>query len=432
METTPLPLPVGTKDTQYEKGDVVAIPVDDRRKHMAIFGKSGTGKTTLMRNMIVWDIIHGQGVTVLDPHGDLIADLLTVVPRHRTNDVVHINPSDPDRAVGINILERPADTKHRDLAVSYLISILKNISGEVGWGHQTEDILRNAATALIEQPQPVSLAAIPKLLTDTDYRARVLKHVTNPIVREYFRFYEEQWDKRERAKAIAAPLNKLRKYLTNPLLRAIIGQTRSTFDFRRAMDNGNIVLCELSKGALGADVSALLGSLIMTKLQLAALSRQDVPEDQRRDHFLYADEVQNFIHGADLPTITAEARKYRLTLTIATQTLDQLPKDALSAVFGNCATIISFRTSGRDAAELKHEFAVLAKAEQIQELGKYKAYVRTLMDGVPKGPLQIDTLPPIEWDGRKNTRERVVNASRFRHARPRAMVDARLNTFLSR
>ena len=342
-------VPIGTREAT---GQVFRILAEDRRKHMAIFGKSGVGKTTLLRNMIAWDIHSGQGVTVIDPHGSLIQEVLELIPRDRTNDVIYLNPSEPDSVLGINVLEKiRADQK--PLLVSGLISILKNI-WPANWGPRTEYILEHAAFALLEQPQPVSLAALPRLLTDDKYRKRILEHVTDPAIQNFFEQYEKQ-NKKLREESIAPLLNKV----TKPLLRHVIGQTTSSFDFRWLMDNSKILLCDLSKGALGEDVSSLLGSLIVTKLSLAALSRQDIPEQQRRPHTLLVDEAHCFLHGVDFPTILAEGRKYRLLVTIATQTMNQLQQKSLAAVFGNCATIISYRVSGEDAEILQREFATL-------------------------------------------------------------------------
>ena len=231
-----------------------------------------------------------------------------------------------------NVLQSVAQSQ-RSLVVSSVISILRNLYPN-NWGPRTEYILEHAVYALLEQPQPVTLAALPKLLTDENYRKQILAHVSDPAVLSFFRFYELQND-RLREESIAPLLNKVSKFITNPLLRTVIGQTTSSFDFRWAMDEGKILLCNLSKGALGEDVSSLLGSLVVTKLSLASLSRQDIPEAERHPHFLYADEVQNFSHGVDFPTILAEARKYALSLTIGTQTLSQLPDDQVAAVFGN-------------------------------------------------------------------------------------------------
>jgi hypothetical protein len=423
-------LPIGNIDRPFHPDSVFSVPPDARRKHMAIFGKSGVGKSVLMGNMVAWDIRHGAGVTVLDPHGGLVEKTLEMIPRARTNDVIYFKPYDHSRVLGINVLDASGE-KERALAVSHLMSIFKAFWAD-SWGPRMEDILRNCAFALIEQPRPQSLLAIPKLLNDPDYRRQILRHVSNPAVLSFFHVYEELWDKRFRADAISPVLNKVNAFITNPFLRAIIGQPVSSFDFRWMMDTEKIFLCDLSKGALGEDVSALLGSLVFSKLTLAALSRQDVRESERPLHFLYADEVQNFAHGAKLPTILSEARKYNLVLTVATQTISQLPRESVDAVFGNCATIISFRVGGEDAETLKREFATLLPASELQDLPEYKAYVRTMTDerpAMPSGPDFITTFPPVAPGDIENEKERVIETSLRRWTRPRAEVEAALNRF---
>lgn len=428
--------------TKQRDGSTVSIDENARRKHMAIFGKSGVGKTTLMRNMIAADLDAGNGVTVVDPAGSLIEDILDVIPRHRTNDVIYINPADPERVIGVNVLES-VGRNERSLVVSSLISILRNL-WPANWGPRTEYILEHAVYALLEQPEPVTLAALPKLLIDPVYRKQIVSHVTDPAVQSFFRFYESQND-RLREESIAPLLNKVSKFITNPLLRAVIGQTRSSFDFRWAMDEGKIILCNLSKGALGEDVSSLLGSLVVTKLALASLSRQNIPEADRRPHYLYADEVQNFTHGVDFPTILSESRKYALSLTIGTQTLAQLPDESLAAVFGNCATLVSFRVSGNDAEALVKEFAasgegprlaedafdVIVPATELQNLPDYKLYVRTLLNGRPQEPYLVDSFPPFEKTGMETTAETVIRTSLQRYGRDRVNVERVLKQFLA-
>ena len=428
---------VGKKERD---NSTVVIAGSTRRKHMAIFGKSGVGKTTLMRNMVLADLDAGNGLTVIDPHGALVEDILDAIPRHRTNDVIYLNPADP-RVIGLNVLES-VGRDQRSLVVSSLISILRNL-WPLNWGPRTEYILEHAVYALLEQPEPVTLAALPKLLTDPVYRGHVLSNVTDPAVLSFFHFYETQ-TARLREESIAPLLNKVSKFITNPLLRDVIGQTRSSFDFRWAMDTGKIILCNLSKGALGEDVSALLGSLVVTKLSLAALSRQNVRESERRPHFLYADEVQNFIHGVDFPTILSEARKYALSLTIGTQTLSQLPENTLASVFGNCATIVSFRVSGDDAKALVREFGasgegprlatdafdVIIPASELQNLPDFKLYIRTLLDGRPQEPFLVHSFPPFDKSGAETTAERVISTSGKRYGRHRAAVEKALNRFL--
>jgi type IV secretory pathway TraG/TraD family ATPase VirD4 len=423
-------------------GGTVSIDGSTRGKHCAIFGKSGVGKTTLMRNMVAADLAAGNGLTVIDPHGALVEDILEIIPRNRTNDVIYLNPADPENIIGLNVLDS-VGIRQRSLVVSSVVSIMRNLWPD-NWGPRSEYILTHVIYALLDQREAVSLAAIPKVLTDASYRRKVVGGIVNPAIRTFFHQYEVQ-DKRLREESIAPLLNKVAPFVSNPLLRAVIGQTTSSFDFRWAMDSGKILLCNLSKGALGEDVSSLLGSLIVSKLYLAALSRQDTPENDRRQHFLYADEVQNFTHGVDFPSILAEARKYRLALTIGTQTLTQLPEGSLEAVFGNCATLVSFRVSGEDAHALVREFAAsgegprlaeqmfdtVVPASELQNLADYKCYVRTLFDGRPQDPIMVASFPPFEKTGNETTAESAIRASRERYGRDRARVEKGIARFLT-
>jgi len=426
--------------TRQKDNAVVSIPGDVRRKHMAIFGKSGVGKTTLMRNMIFADLQNGNGITVVDPHGSLIEDVLGCVPRHRTNDVIYLDPAHPDRVIGLNVLDS-VNYQQRSLVVSSIISILRNLH-PLNWGPRTEYILEHCVYALLEQKQPVTLAALPRLLVDETYRRNIVKNVTDPAIRSFFTFYEQQNEKL-REESIAPLLNKVSKFVTNPLLRAVIGQVKSSFDFRWLMDSGKILLCNLSKGALGEDLSSLLGSLVVTKLALSSLSRQDTPEAERRPHFLYIDEVQNFSHGMPLPTILAESRKYALGLTIATQTLSQLPPESIASVFGNCGTIGAFRVSANDAKEIVREFAasgegprlaeqmsdVILPTEELQNLPDYALYVRTIRANKPEEPFLVHAFSAL---GRETPggAAQAIQASLRRYGRPRANVNSSLRRFL--
>jgi hypothetical protein len=395
---------------------------------MALFGKSGVGKTTLLRNIVATDLFAGEGLTVIDPHGGLIEELLTLIPRSRTNQVIYFDPRDRHFVPGLNLLESVSPWQ-RPLVVSALVSAIRNIWPD-SWGPRSEYILSHAAFALLEQPHPVTLLSIPRFLTDHAYREKLARHVHDPSVRAFIREYEE-WPASFRHEAIAPVLNKLTKFSTNPLLRAIIGQPTSSFSFRWLMDTRKVLLVNLSKGALGEDVSSLLGSLLVTKLALAALSREDIPEAQRRLHLVFVDEVQNFLHGMDFPTILSEARKYRLALTVATQTLAQLPLPTQRAILGNCATLGSFRVSGEDALTLQTEFAQLIAAPQLQELADHHLFVRTLLEGNPMRPDVLQAYPPFEKTGAEADSAKVIEISRQRFARPRAAVEERLMRFLS-
>lgn len=398
---------------------------------MALFGKSGVGKTTLMRNMILWDIWNGSGVTVIDPHGQLIDEILDHIPRSRTNDVIYFKPSHRDRVSSLNILE-PVPTEYRPLVVSSIVSTFKTIWVNA-WGPQSEYLLTNFCFALLAQNKPTSLLDILRLITEAEYRDKVFSEADDNVLHLFHRTYSYDWDDDQRARATAPILNKVSAFATNPLLRSVIGQHRSSFSFRDVMDGQKILLCDLSKGALGSDISSLLGSLITTKLYLAALSRQDVAEADRIPHYFYIDEVHNFTHGIDLSSILAEARKYRLSLTVATQTLAQLRRhndDIVPSIFGNCGTLISFRVSADDANLLAKEFASDVIATQLENLPDYELYLRSLdlvpgMTALHASQAERHTAyPPFHNNNDAQEANRVIRASFERYTRSRREVDS--------
>lgn len=403
------------------------LPFDlEPRTHTAIFGKTGTGKSVLLENCIVQHIRQGHGVTVLDPHGGLIERVLTLIPRRRTNDVIYLNPAE-DRVPGINMFEVNG---HTSQIVSSLTRIIKNIWSD-NWGPRSEWLLENLSFALLTTDHPISLLSLYKLLIENDfgrskgnYRKTIAAELDDPAAVKFFHTYEG-WTKSFREEVITPLLNKVSKLALNPHLRAVIGQPRSSFRFRDLMDSGKILLCDLSKGRLGDDVSSLLGSIVVTKLALAALSRDS---DEPRPHYLYADEIQNFIHGVDFPTILAEARKYGLFLTVATQTLSQVPERTRSALFGNCATLVAFRSSGEDAVLLQREFAETHRPDTFLSLPNYSCYARTMRGRFPTATYVVDTFPPEEGSERRG--ERIKRASLTRWGRPKDKVEARIRRHL--
>ena len=432
---------------ERNRNEAIALPPNQLKRHCWVGGKSGTGKSTLLRNMMVANLYSGDALTLLDPHGSLYDDVLSAIPRCRTNDVILIDPAHHDGVVGFNILES-VDPGKRHLVVSSVVKIFSTLWRD-SWGARSDWLLRNCLYALLEQPEPATLAALPKLLTHKQFRADVVSHVTDPAIRMFFESFERQ-NERFRDEVITPLLNKVSIFIENPLLRAVTGQPRSTFDWRWAMDHSKCILANLSKGALGSDVSSLLGSLIVSKLALTSLSREDIPEADRKLHILYADEVQNFTHGVDFPLILSESRKYGLALVIASQTLSQLSEDSVAAIFGNAGTIITFRVSGDDAKALVREFAVsgegpktseetfdvIIPASRLQDLPDYKAYVRRLLNGAPHEPELVSTFPPFPngWITRNLGRiadpRRVERMSLGRFGRERAKVEAELRRFL--
>jgi hypothetical protein len=285
------------------------------------------------------------------------------------------------------------------------------------------------------QPEPVALTALARFLTDSRYRASVRENVTDPAHELFFATYDDEWRPAQRADASSPIINKVNKFIANPTLRAVIGQRRSSFDFRDVMDGNKILLCNLSMGALGADVSKLLGSLIITKIMLAGLTREDTPEAERRLHFLYADEIQNFTLGISLPTLLDQARKYAISVVLASQSLSQLDAQSRSAVFANCASLLAFRVSGEDAETLTTEFATTLPGRLLHDLPDYTVYARTLYEdkhGVsrPRAIKLVRTHPPSFFD-HKNDPATVIRTTLERYAQPRDRVERRINSFLA-
>ena len=422
-------LPIGTKQENWyqNKPPVFTIPPETRRKHLAIFGATGAGKSALAGNMIAWDISAGAGVSVVDPHGQLVEDLLNHhIPRARKNDVILFDPKNRAHVLGLNVLHGPRK-EQRGLVVSHVVSIFSTLWA-LSWGPRLEDILRNSLWVLIEQPAPMSLVALPRLLTDDGYRTNLLRHVENPAVLDFFSNTFARWTSSFREEAVSPVLNKTRAFITDPMMRAILGQTRSSFDFRWMMDHRKILLCDLAKGSIGDDNAKLLGSLIVLQEKLAALSRQDIAESERVPHLLYVEEAQSFI--GDFESILAEARKFALVLTLVTQGIEALPHEAAFAVFTNCATIITFRVSGADALRLAGEFGMAIPASNLQDLPDYTFYVRTLTRKTgaasPSGPHLVKAYPPFARHPRHADRESVIRLSQARYAKPRALVEEAL------
>jgi hypothetical protein len=433
--------------TLERDGTAVELSEASRLRHFCVLGKSGVGKTTLFRNMVTSDLCSGVGLTVLDPHGGLINEILSAIPRWRANDVIYLNPAHRDRVIGLNVLEsvRP---EQRHLVVQSVISIVKHAWPD-SWGPRSEYVLEHAVMALLERPDSPALTSLPRLLTDTAYRTRILSHVADPAVLSFFSLYESLHEK-VRDEWISPLLNKVSKFVTNPLLRSVVGQQHSSFDLRWAMDTKKILLVDVSKGALGESASSVLGSLIVTKLALASLSRQDTPEDLRVPHLLYVDEAHNFGYGVDYDTILSESRKYKLGLILGTQTLSQLPESTVAAIFGNVGSIGRYRISHDDAQALVRHFAVagegmlsaddLVMPASVLQNPDHKMVLQTLVDGRPHDPVHVDAFPPMPreemirlWKRKGITADRdlVIRRSLERYGRHRHKVEAQLSRFLT-
>jgi hypothetical protein len=381
---------IGQVDYRKQSGEF-GVFTDDRRRHLFVVGKTGMGKTTLLRNLILSDISAGRGVAIIDPHGDLANDTVSVVPAWRTNDVVLFDAGDRDHPIAFNPLTC-TDPHERPLRAAGIVSAFRKLYSD-SWGPRLEHILRYTVLALIETPG-ASLLSIGPMLTNGEFRRDVLAHVSDPVVAEFFRGEFQSWNDRYRSEATAPVLNKVGQFVANPILRAILAAPESKLDLREVMDEGRILIVNLSKGRVGDDGSSLLGSLVVTCLQLAAMGRADVPESERRDFFAYVDEFQNFATDS-FATILSEARKYRLSLTLANQYLDQIEETTLSAVFGNVGTILSFNLGADDAETIANQFGGDMTPRDLMNLPKYSAYARLLIDGQPTRPFSMRTIAPV-------------------------------------
>jgi len=361
-----------------------------RLQHLHIIGRTGTGKTTLMHNLLAQDIFTGHGTALLDPHGDLAFDILDAVPPARTRNVIYFNPSDLDRPVGFNPLSN-VPMEQRAVAADDILSAFKHQWSD-SWGPRLEHILFNAVRLLLDMPR-ASLLAIPRLLTDNAYRKRVLQHASDPVNIAFWKNEFDSWNDRYRTEAIAPVLNKVNRFLSAPAIRNCLGQTKHTIDLRRVMDDGQLFIANLSKGRLGEGHANLLGGLLVSSFQLAAQSRTDLIEEERRPFYLYADEFQNYT-SKGFATILSEARKFGLGLTIAHQYLDQLPDDIRSAILGNTGSTIAFRIGGEDAQALAREFDNRQESEFI-ETERFTAQARILNDGNPY-EYRLLTEPPYK------------------------------------
>jgi len=364
----------------------------DRRAHMYIIGKTGTGKSTLLETMIRQDIGNGHGLALLDPHGDLVDRVLAWTPSHRQGDVIHFNVPDTSRPLGFNPLERVPPPK-RALAASGMLDVFKKIWAD-SWGPRLEHILRNALLALMDQPQ-ATLADVLRLLDDRAFRKNAAGRVHHAQVRDFWLREYEGYPVRFRAEAIAPIQNKVGAFLANPLLNAILTQQRSAFDLRRVMDEGKLLLVNLAKGKIGEDTAALLGALLVSRIGLAGLSRAKASEEERRDFFVYLDEFHSFT-TLSLATMLSELRKYRVGLILAHQYLTQLDLQIRDAILGNVGSIIAFRVGPEDAEGLEKEFAPEFAALDLMRLPNYQIYLKLMVKGAVSSPFSAETFGPFD------------------------------------
>jgi hypothetical protein len=398
------------------------IKAKDRTKHVYVIGKTGMGKSTLLENMAIQDIQNGEGIAFIDPHGSTAEKLLNYVPPERIRDVIYFAPFDIENPISFNVMEDVGPDK-RHLVVAGLMSAFMKLFGEETFSDRMQYILQNTILALLEYPGATMLG-INRMLTDKAYRNKVVANVTDSSVKAYWTQEFANYTERFMQEATPAVQNKIGQFTSNPLIRNIIGQSKSSFDFRNIMDEKKIFIVNLSKGRVGEANANLLGSMVITKLYLAAMSRADVLEKDLKklpNFYLYVDEFQSFANKS-FADILSEARKYKLNLTIANQYIDQMAEEVRSAVFGNVGTMITFRVGAYDADVLEKEFAPQFIAEDLVNLGMFQMYLKLMIDAMGSAPFSASSLPPFPEPVISYKKE-IIENSRMQFAKQRQEVE---------
>lgn len=397
------------------------IKAADRSKHMYVIGKTGMGKSTLLENLAVQDVRNGNGFAFLDPHGSAIDTILKYIPKERIEDVIYFAPFDIDFPIAFNVMEDVGFDK-RHLVVSGLMSTFKKIWQDA-WSARMEYILGNTLLALLEYPGS-TLLEVNKMYSDKAFRQKVVDNVSDVAVKSFWVDEFAKYTDRFASEATPAIQNKIGQFTANPLIRNIIGQPKSSFDFREVMDNKKIILVNLSKGRIGESNANLLGSMLITKLYVAALSRADQEKDEIEklpNFYLYVDEFQSFANDS-FADILSEARKYKLNLTIAHQYIEQMSDEVRAAVFGNVGSLIAFRVGSYDSEVLEKEFAPVFESQDIVNLGMFQIYLRLMIDGIGSHPFSARTLPPLKKPEISFVEE-IIGSSRRRNCKTRQEVE---------
>ncbi|MBI5044837.1 MAG: DUF87 domain-containing protein [Candidatus Levybacteria bacterium] len=399
--------------TQFRnKPTVFGIKTKDRRRHFYVIGKTGTGKSTLIANMAINDMRQRRGFCIIDPHGDLCETVMDYVPSYRVNDVIYLDPSEKEYAFSLNPFE-VKDEAQKELTISGIVAIFQKIFAD-SWGPRLEYILRNTLQSVIEMPD-ATLLMVPEALSNPAFRKRMIANLTDPILRSFWENEFEKMTDKLRIEAISPIQNKVGQFISSTVIRNIIKSPKSTIDLQQVMDEGKIVLMNLSQGKLGEDNAALLGAMFITKFQLSAMNRVYLAEEERKDFYLYVDEFQNFATSSFIK-ILSEARKYRLNLLLANQYIGQIPEDVRLAIFGNCGTMMSFLVGAGDSPYLAKEFSERFKEEDILALANYQSMTKMMIDGRTSPPFMCYTLPLPNSE--TQNREKVIQASKERYMKP--------------
>lgn len=414
--------PIGVTNWRNQ-GQKFGIKNKDRMGHIYVIGKTGTGKSTLLQNMAISDIRRGNGLCIVDPHGDIAEDILNYIPTNRIKDVIYFNPKDKEFPIAFNPL-KSIHPGHHHLVASGLVSTFKKIWSD-SWGPRMEYILRFVLLTLLEYREG-SLLDIQPLLTDQLFRNRILSQVRSQYILAFWRNEFDKYTPALRAEAISPILNKTGLFLSSSILRNIVGQKTRGFNIGDAMDQKRILIVNLSKGELGEEVSAILGSMLITSIQLAALHRAKQKEDMRTPFFLYVDEMHSFV-SLSFADILAEARKYGLSIFLSHQYIEQLHEKIRSAVFGNVGTLISFRIGAEDAQFLEKEFEPVFDRHDFVNLPRYSMYLKLMIDGATSLPFSADTLP-VDAKNVECAKTAIVEYSRSKYGKPVKEVEAAVNS----
>ena len=398
--------------TEFKNQETIfGIKTPDRRKHVYVIGKTGAGKSTLIANMAIDDIRKDRGIGIIDPHGDLSEIILDYIPKRRLNDVVYLEPFDVERPFSLNVLE-VHNLQHKDLVSSGIVSIFHKIYGE-SWGPRLEYILRNVILTLLDVEGGTLIDAL-RLLSDQAFREKIVSRLSDPVLKNFWEAEFARMPDKLKAEAVSPIQNKVGQFVSSRMIRNIIGNPNSSINLQEIMDEGKILILNLSQGKLGEDNAALLGAMVITQIQLAAMNRSFQKEESRRDFFLYVDEFQNFATESFIK-ILSEARKYRLSLTLANQYSDQLELEVQRAIYGNVGTLISFVVGAHDAYNLTKEYAEIYTENDLVSLGKFETVMKLSIDGMTSAPFPATTLPLPNV--KNDNKEAIVRHSKERYGR---------------
>jgi len=401
------------------------IRKEDKLRHVYIVGKTGTGKSTFISNMVKSDMLAGNGLALLDPHGDLVETVLEHIPTHRINDVILFDVADTDYPIGFNLLQYDSE-EEKNRIVSGVVSAFYRLFAHSRWP-RLEYILRNVLLSVVEYPN-ATLMHILRILVDDNFRDEVITYIKDPLVLKFWKNEFMTRQPRQREEAIAPITNKIGQFLSSSVVRNIFGQPNSRLNLRKAMDEGKIILINLSKGKIWEDNAAMIGSLLVTKFQIDAMSRADVWYNSRKDFYLYIDEFQNFATSS-FTTILSEARKYKLSLIVANQFTSQLLPEIKDAIFGNIWTIISFTLGHDDASVMSAQFKWLVSENDIISLPKFTAYTKLMIDGISSDPFSMKTMPLATPEWSVELKEKILKQSRQRYAQERSALENLMNAW---